>query len=805
MPISLSVLCSQIDPAKTTLLLGAGSTIPSGGLSGPALALYLAKEFETLQVNGYTLMETTSLIEKGTSRKVLVRSLQKKISPIKASGAILTIPDFPWRALYTTNYDTVLEQAYAAVGADLAVYSSNFDFTVHEDAVSSKLFKFHGTIERDKSIDGGPSSLIVTERDYDSAREYREMIYKTLSIDMNLGPLLVIGNTLAEPDLKDILQEAIKLKRDSGGNGRIVLLLYTKDEQRASLFEEKGIDVVFGSLDDFVVEMLKSFKPGAPIRSDAAGLLNGAEVLHVEAIDIRHAMEGFPTNVHRMFNGSPASYSDVLAGLCFQRDATGKIQTAIEDVDTIAALILGASGVGKTTLARMAMVALVGQNRNCWEHKSEFSVHPDEWLKVEANLRKANELGVLFIDDAHLHLREVNMLITGLAKTGSPHLKLVLTSTKHKWNPRIKASYLFSQTKQFEISRLSQNEIGNLIALFEHKKEISDLVETKFHGYGVPERRRRLTERCGADMFVCLKNIFSSDSLDDIILREYADLDDAPREVFRTVSAMEASGVQLHRQIIIRTLGIPADNIAGVLAGLDEIVTEHTIDQKEGIYRWQGRHPVISEIILSYKFSDEDEYAALIERIIENLVVTKNIEVRSLREMCDMTSGIGRIKDVEKQNYLFRRMITLAPSERVPRHRLIRNLINESKFPEATSEIRIFERDLGSDAPITRYKALLQLRRAQNAKSILKEDRLTILQDALKLAKDGVRKYDDDKGQHEVHLDIGLEILRLSGDWKPFDDALDIAKVAEQRSLDPDIGRIVGRFETLAIRVQSGR
>ena len=773
-------------------------------MTGAALAKYLAGDFKALNVEGYTLMETASLVEKGVSRKDLVRSLQRKIVPIKASGAILTVPDFPWRALYTTNYDTVLEQAYGAVGAPLRVFSSNFDFTVHDGAIAAKLYKFHGTIEKDRCIDGGPSSLIVTDSDYDSAREYREMIYKSLSLDMNLGPLIVLGNTLAEPDLKEMLQEAIELKRKSGASGRIVLLLYTQDEQRASLFEAKGIEVCFGSLDDFIYEMLRAYSPDAPERSDNAGFLNGAEVLHVEALDVEHSLIGFPSNVHRMFNGSPATFADVAAGLCFDRDATGRVQTALAEDDTLATLIIGASGVGKTTLSRIVLAGLVAQGNHCWEHKAEFTVQADEWMKVEANLRAADKIGVLFVDDAHLHLRELNTLITALHRLGNSHLKLILASTKHKWNPRIKSPYLFSRTKTFEISRLSQNEIGNLISLFDRKKEIAALVEGKFHGYGFPERRRRLNERCGADMFVCLKNIFSSDSLDDIILQEYADLDDDARELFRTVSAMEASGVQLHRQIIIRTLGIPAGSIVGILAGLDEIITEHTIDPKEGIYRWEGRHPVISEIILQYKFNDELEYAALLERIIENLVVTKNIEVRSMREMCDMTSGVGRIKDVEKQNYLFRRMITLAPSERVPRHRLIRNLINDHKFPEASSEIRIFERDLGADAPITRYKALLLLRRAQNVKGLLKEDKLAILSEALSLAKEGVRKFEDDKTQHEVHLNIAIEILRLSGEWKSYDDAIELAKNAEGRALDPEISRIVSRFESLAFKIQSG-
>jgi hypothetical protein len=64
------------------------------------------------------------------------------------------------------------------------------------------------------------------------------------------------------------------------------------------------------------------------------------------------------------------------------------------------------------------------------------------------------------------------------------------------------------------------------------------LVEGGFSGFSRTERRRRLTQRCEADMFVCLKNIFASEKLDDIIIREYETLNLPFQEVYKTVAAM---------------------------------------------------------------------------------------------------------------------------------------------------------------------------------------------------------------------------------------------------------------------------
>ena len=46
-----------------------------------------------------------------------------------------------------------------------------------------------------------------------------------------------------------------------------------------------------------------------------------------------------------------------------------------------------------------------------------------------------------------------------------------------------------------------------------------------------------------------------------------------------------------------------------------------------------------------------------------------------------------------EQNVLLRKMMSIAPAERVPRHRLIRNLIELNEFDRAETEIRLFQHD----------------------------------------------------------------------------------------------------------------
>jgi hypothetical protein len=296
-------------------------------------------------------------------------------------------------------------------------------------------------------------------------------------------------------------------------------------------------------------------------------------------------------------------------------------------------------------------------------------------------------------------------------------------------------------------------------------------------------------------MFVCLKNIFASDSFDAIILAEYNDLEEHLQEIYKLISAMEASGVRVHRQLVLRALGLRADSVSSVLNRLEDIVDEYEVSDKLGIYGWRTRHSVIASIIAKYKFSDQHEYEKLFEKVIDSLSPTWEIERRTINELSSFETGIRRLSDGRAQNRLLRRMISVAPGERVPRHRLIRNLIDQERFDAAETEIKVFESDLGRDGPVARYRALLMMRRALHTPGLTDRDRLVMLEDAFAQAIASQDRYSNNKNVFYVACEIGLQIVKFKNDFAPFDDALRRLKAAESRLEDPEISRQIRSFE----------
>lgn len=792
MPISVQKLTETLDCRTTVLLFGSGSSIPSGAPSVPALIQRFEKTFK-IPAGNFTLAEYTGILEIKASRRQLVEALRDAFKNVRPTGGLLNLPAYPWRSIFTTNYEALIEDCYARVGKELTVYSSNFDFTIHNRPSATPLFKLHGDLAKDVS-DGNTSRVILTENDYDKTGEYREHLYDRLKGDLAGGHLVIIGHSLADPHINELARRAGRIATEShGGSGRVSFLMYERDEDRARLLEERGYTVCFAGVDEFFAalgaaapEQLHLLHPAG---ADALpGMLSPA------TIDVSHAAAK-PADPTSMFNGWPASHADVAAKMTFERTVVSSIVSSFDRTEAVVATILGASGVGKTTTARQVLQQLMSRGVLCWEHRSEHALLAQEWRQFARNLNEQGRKGVLFVDDAQTQLQELNELLDDLVYDGHGAMVVICAAARNQWAPRIKSPAFFKRGNTYKLSRLNATEIDRLLNLVDNNDQIRPLIEQVFSGFSRIERRRRLSERCEADMFVCLKNIFASDKFDDIILREYALLSPELQSIYRVVAAMESSGIRVHRQLVIRLLNIPGDAIASALTHLADIIHEYVVSEREGIYGWKGRHPVIVDIISRYKYAEVEKITKLFSDVIDNISPTYEIEIRTIREICNIDSGLPRIPDKRVQNTLLRKMMSVAPGERVPRHRLIRNLISLGDYEQADTEIRIFEKDFHRDGPVARYKVTLLTARAINAPGLMEEDRVAILSQAANLAAASAQRYPGNKNVLAAYCEVGVELFKRTGSADVFDAAIVELKAAEPRLGDPDVSRMISRYE----------
>lgn len=796
MPTSLESLCAQIDPAKTALIFGAGASVPSGAPNGAQLADTLWRAVAGTEAQDTDLIETASILERRFNRRQVMDEIRKVFGTLKPSGGLLAIPSFTWSAIFSTNFDQLIEKAYRESGLPLTAIRSNYDLTTREDRDGTTLYKIHGCITQDRSF-GDKSSMILTQEDYDQFARYRQSLFSLLETMLLSGNVLIIGQSLRDRHLQDLVKRVLAAKLD-GAPGQVYVLVYDKDDLRAPLLEDRGAKVIFAGIDEFVDTLANGpAKKMAVALPQAAGQLPPSLVASTSDISNRASS---PSNVIRMFNGGAASYSDIRDGVTFERTAFSQVVEAITSLVPVTTIV-GAAGVGKTTLARQAAVELSDRHGfHAWEHRSDFIFHLESWIALEARLRADGGRGILILDECTRFMRGANKLVEHLAGIEKPALQVILAANSAMWAPRAKSAVIFSKGCVIELSRLEDREIYSLLNLVEHVKKIADLVSSEFRGLGRIKQFERLRQKCSADMFVCLKNIFANELLDTILLNEFDDLDEAPQEYYRYVAALEAVGARVHRQLVLRMLHIPSDKVAAVLNALSGIIDEYDISPEKGLYGWSTRHLVIARKITEYKFSGADELIGLFEKIIDNLNPAVHIELQSMRDICDTEFGIGRIGDHATRRRLFRKLIDVAPGERIPWHRLIRELLDNGSVDETEYAIRNAEDAVGADGPLDRYKIRLLLLRVERTERISDSDRLALLRRAYELALTHIERHRDDKLTYRQVCEVAVALVRRGEKVHILAEAIAKLRVGADRILDPDMHRWIRYYEQIKMR-----
>src|SRR5579885_717724 len=189
--VTLSSFSECIIPEQTVLFLGAGASIPSGAPSGAALATRLIAALSPGKEQSGDLMEIASILENRFERKKVIGVIRDEIGKLKPDGGLAALPSFNWAGIYTTNFDRLVEIAYANAKKSLTVIRSNFEYGKAEFSGQTILYKLHGCITQDVS-DGMKTGMTLTDNDYEDHREYREAIFRKLESDLTSKDVLII-------------------------------------------------------------------------------------------------------------------------------------------------------------------------------------------------------------------------------------------------------------------------------------------------------------------------------------------------------------------------------------------------------------------------------------------------------------------------------------------------------------------------------------------------------------------------------------------------------------------------------------
>jgi len=198
-------LYNSVISGNCVLFVGAGASIEAGAPSAQEMARELSKKYLQGKYQEEPLSKVASYIETkpGLGRRVVVDYLINRLSLLKPSKAHLLLPKFRWPAIYTTNYDTLIEQAYERAGIKYKSIISSCDLVTDMTDYYSYvlLYKPHGCISRSTARD---TPIIITEDDYYSVADNRKAIYRQLEVYKYKSVFLFIGYSFSDSDLSQI-------------------------------------------------------------------------------------------------------------------------------------------------------------------------------------------------------------------------------------------------------------------------------------------------------------------------------------------------------------------------------------------------------------------------------------------------------------------------------------------------------------------------------------------------------------------------------------------------------------------------
>lgn len=242
--------------ANVSLFIGSGFSLKAGGPSATHLVYSLARRFPKGYKKGLLYLPLDDVSKEYVKychgdRKQLLEFLDNKMAfkrkDLSDHKALSQIPHF--RNIFTTNYDTLLEDSYPQ---DIVrVVRCNGDCSSTEKAVN--IFKIHGDLSC-------PDEIVITRDDYDAllSSEKNTLVWNRVIDAFTSTDILFIGYSLDDTNVQILLDKvsaALGEKRR-----RVFLIAPNLPEEKIYELTTRDVSYVNAYADEFLKSLTEDLK-----------------------------------------------------------------------------------------------------------------------------------------------------------------------------------------------------------------------------------------------------------------------------------------------------------------------------------------------------------------------------------------------------------------------------------------------------------------------------------------------------------------------------------------------------------------
>lgn len=242
--------------AEVSLFVGSGFSLKAEAPSASNLVHSLATRFPKGYHKGLRFQPLDDISSEYVKichgdREPLLSFLKKKMDfrrkNLSDHRALARIPHF--RHIFTTNYDTLLEDSYPA--SELKIVRCNADCSLSDRSVN--IYKIHGDFKC-------PEQIVITRRDYDEllSSKKNEMVWNRVIEAFATTDILFLGYSLNDSNVRAILEHVTEILGDK--RRRVFLIAPQLTDENISELASLSVAYIDAVAEEFLSSLTEALK-----------------------------------------------------------------------------------------------------------------------------------------------------------------------------------------------------------------------------------------------------------------------------------------------------------------------------------------------------------------------------------------------------------------------------------------------------------------------------------------------------------------------------------------------------------------
>jgi len=707
--ISLASIKEKIREGKVVLFLGAGATCSAGGPDSTKIIERLYSKFSNI-TPGITSFEDVCQEIVDTpeyGRRPLIRYLSEFLLSLAPSPEHLLLTDYLWRAIYTTNYDDLIEQSYRQKGKHSKIVVFNPDDRprkVRNDDIS--LYKIMGSLINSSDI---KDNLILTTEDRYNFFSDKSSSLMNLMDELVDGIILYIGYSFDDLIIYATSKKLINKNGLEATPFSYAVFRTEPDEKKKLKLANNKIKYIIGDFKNIInyfqtnidkktddvnkdIWKLKVTNETVDLDNDFKKLMSDFIILNENLISEKKiSMDLFFKGLSNNWNAYVEEWDfprDLYIDDSFKRQngdkpLTGSLKSRVFNELKLCdyrnnkiIYISGMPGSGKTILINriaydvyheLKYPVIIINNYRKIDYPSLFTFVTNLKSKINNNL-----YSFLFVlDDAATRLNEVNYIIDNLTDLKTPLIFLV----SDRENMFILHDILYNEEDKNNIyvinEKLTEKEKERLPKHLIDKKIIKsdnvDLVQQD-------------------SFFATIYNFIhpARYPLDSIIRDQFIKLPQISQLTFKYICALQRFNINMPLELLVRVLNTNYNDIKKII--IDQEAKGIIYEDKIGkdIY-YRTHHRIISEktfLFFIYNLNDQTNlYKNLFININMNNEVEENLRDEILITNLSNTKSEYYLGE-ENLRYIYTEIYNSNPNSTILHHWGILETDNKNKSEE---------------------------------------------------------------------------------------------------------------------------